>query len=157
MTCGQARLSRRIVLAGAAASFAVCSIAHAQTDASSDGKGAAMRIRFIFADQDFTATLEDNPSARDLFSMLPLDLKISDYAANEKIAYLPRKLTEGGSGRFGGEAVGDLCYYAPWGNLAMFHGPYSWSRGLIRLGRLDQGAKPLLVRGEHPLRVEILS
>ena len=116
-----------------------------------------MRIRFIFADQAFTATLENNPSARDLVSMLPLDLKITDYSTNEKIAYLPRKLTEDGSGRFGNEAVGDLCYYAPWGNLAMFHGPYHWSRGLIRLGRLDQEAKPLLVRGEHPLRVEIIS
>jgi hypothetical protein len=25
-------------------------------------------------------------------------------------------------------------------NLAMFHGPYQWSRGLIRLGQLDRGA-----------------
>ncbi|TXL73361.1 MFS transporter [Vineibacter terrae] len=114
-----------------------------------------MRLRFIFADEDFTATLEDNPTARDLVSMLPLELKIADYSTNEKITYLPRKLTEQGSGRFDNEAVGDLCYYAPWGNLAMFHGPYRWSGGLIRLGRLDQGAKPLLVRGEHPLRVEI--
>lgn len=116
-----------------------------------------MHLRFVFADQDFTATLEDNPSARDLVSMLPLDLKIADYSTNEKIAYLPRKLTEDGSGRFGNEAAGDLCYYAPWGNLAMFHGSYRWSRGLIRLGRLDQGAKPLLLRGEHPLSVEIVS
>lgn len=116
-----------------------------------------MRLRFAFADQEFTATLEDNPSARDLFSMLPLDLKISDYATNEKIAYLPRKLTGDGSSRFDNETVGDLCYYAPWGNLAMFHGSYRWSRGLIRLGRLDQGTKPLLVRGEHPLRVEAAS
>jgi len=116
-----------------------------------------MRLRFVFADQDFTATLEDNPSARDLVSFLPLDLTISDYSTNEKIAYLPRKLTEEGSGRFGNEAPGDLCYFAPWGNLALFHGPYHWSRGLIRLGRLDEGPKPLLVRGEHPLRVEILS
>lgn len=89
--------------------------------------------------------------------MLPLDLKISDYATNEKIAYLPRKLTEDGSGRFGNEAIGDLCYYAPRGNLALFHGSYRWSRGLIRLGCLDQEAEPLLVRGEYPLRVEILS
>lgn len=157
MTCRQARISRRTLLAGAAASLAVHSAARAQTDRSSDRKESAMRLRFVFADQDFTATLEDNPSARDLFSMLPLDLKITDYATNEKIAYLPRKLTEEASGPFGNEAVGDLCYYAPWGNLALFHGSYRWSRGLIRLGRLDKGAKPLLVRGEYPLRVEILN
>lgn len=116
-----------------------------------------MRLRFVFADQDFTATLENNPSAHDLVSMLPLDLTIDDYSSNEKIAYLPRKLTEEGSGRFGNEAAGELCYYAPWGNLAMFHGPYRWSRGLIRLGRLDQGPAPLLMRGAYPLRVEMLS
>ena len=115
-----------------------------------------MRIRLTFADQDFTATLEDNPSSRDLVSMLPLDLTVGDYSTNEKIAYLPRKLTEEGSGQFGDEAVGDLCYYAPWGNLAMFHGPYRWSRGLIRLGRLDEGPAPLLVRGEYRLRIETL-
>lgn len=113
-----------------------------------------MRLRLTFADQDFMAMLEDNPSARDLVSILPLDLTIDDYSTNEKIAYLPRKLTEEGSGRFGGEAAGDLCYYAPWGNLAMFYGSYRWSRGLIRLGRLDHGPAPLLVRGEHRLRVE---
>ena len=116
-----------------------------------------MRLRLTFADQAFTATLEDNPSARDLLPMMPLDLTIDDYSTNEKIAYLPRKLTEEGSGRFANEAVGDLCYYAPWGNLALFHGPYRWSRGLIRLGRLDQGPAPLLVRGEYPLRIETLS
>lgn len=115
-----------------------------------------MRLRLIFADQDFTATLEDNPSARDLMSMLPLDLMISDYSTNEKIAYLPRKLAGDGSTGFGNEAAGDLCTFAPWGNLAMFHGPYRWSRGLIRLGRLDNGPAPLLVRGEYQLRIKAL-
>ncbi|QYM74490.1 MFS transporter [Pseudochrobactrum sp. Wa41.01b-1] len=116
-----------------------------------------MRLRFTFADQDFTATLENTAPARDLFSMLPLDLKISDYADNEKIAYLPRKLSGDTTSRISNEAVGDLCYYAPWGNLVMFYAPYRWSRGLIRLGRLDGGIAPLMVRGEFPLRAEALS
>lgn len=116
-----------------------------------------MRIRLTFADQNLTATLEDNPSARDLVAMLPLDLTVEDYSTNEKIAYLPRKLTEAGSSRFGDEAPGDLCYYAPWGNLALFHAPYRWSRGLIRLGRLDGGPAPLLMRGEYPLHLARLA
>lgn len=116
-----------------------------------------MRLRFAFTDQAFTATLEGNPSARDLFSMLPLDLTIDDYATNEKIAYLPRKLTEKGSGAFGDEQPSDLCYYAPWGNLAFFHAGYRWSPGLIRLGRIDGSFEPLLVRGKFPLRIERLS
>ena len=71
-----------------------------------------MKIRVAFNGQEFTATLYDNPSARDLASILPIDLKFADYGNNEKIAYLPRKLTEEGSGSFGNEAPGDLLLRA---------------------------------------------
>lgn len=151
-------LSRRTLLAAAGASLALPRRAPAQTTGPEMRQTErSMPLRFTFADQAFTATLEDNPSARDLASMLPLDLTISDYSTNEKIAYLPRKLTQEGSGRFDDEAPGDLCYYAPWGNLALFHSGYRWSRGLIRLGRLDDGPAPLRVRGEFPLRVDVIS
>jgi hypothetical protein len=88
---------------------------------------------------------------------LPLDLRIEDYSTNEKIAYLPRKLTKEGSGSFSNEAAGDLCYYAPWGNLAFFYGGYRYSSGLVRLGRLDDGSEPLLKRGKFRLHIEHLS
>jgi hypothetical protein len=116
-----------------------------------------MKVRFAFNGHDFTATLNDTPSARDFASMLPLDLKIDDYANNEKIAYLPRKLAAEGSGPFTHEAPGDLCYYAPWGNLVFFYAAYRYSSGLIRLGRLDGGVQPLLARGAFPLRAELAS
>ena len=114
----------------------------------------SMKIRVSFNGSDLTATLEDNPTARDFVSLLPLHgLKIEDYGSNEKISYLPRKLTEEGSGPFGNERPGDLGYFAPWGNLAMYHGDYRWSRGLIRLGRFEGNFDPLLVRGKFPLRI----
>lgn len=117
-----------------------------------------MKIRIAFNNQTMLATLEDNPSARDFTTMLPLNnLKIDNYANNEKISYLPRKLTEEGSGPFDNERSGDLCYYAPWGNLAFFYAGYRWSHGLIRLGRIDGGFEPLLTRGEFPLSVELVS
>ncbi|MET3996438.1 hypothetical protein ABID65_008114 [Bradyrhizobium sp. S3.9.2] len=94
------------------AAFAETTAVEAQT-----GGTATMRIRCSFADQTFTVTLEDNPSAREFAAMLPLDLGIEDYSTNEKIAYLPRRLTEERGGPFSNEAPGDLCYYAPWGNL----------------------------------------
>jgi hypothetical protein len=100
-----------------------------------------------------TATLYDNPTARDLVSLLPLDLKIQDYGRNEKIVHLPNKLTEEASGPFGNERPGDLCYFRPWGNLALFYDGYRWD-GLIRLGRFEGGFDPLLVRGEFPIRIE---
>jgi hypothetical protein len=112
-----------------------------------------MRIRLTFNNRTMTAILYDNPSARDLASLLPLDLTIDNYANNEKIAYLPRKLTEEASGPFGNEAPGDLCYFAPWGNLALFYAGYRWSEGVIRLGRFEGSFEPLLTRGKFPLRI----
>ena len=126
-------------------------------DAANREGPAHMQIRCTFAGQVFTATLYDNQSARDFASALPLDLAIEDYSTNEKIAYLPRKLTEEGSEPFSNEQPGDLCYYAPWGNLAFFYAGYRYSRGLIRLGHLDAGFEPLLKRGKFPLRIELVS
>ncbi|WP_245571360.1 cyclophilin-like fold protein [Neorhizobium alkalisoli] len=142
-------MTRRTLLGGAVAGVLLPRPALPQKD-------MAMKIRFTFADQDFTATLYDNPSARDFCSMLPLALTISDFANNEKIAYLPRKLNLEARGPFPNAAPGDLCYYVPWGNLAFFYESYVSTRDLIRLGRLDGGIEPLLTRGEFPLRIEPL-
>ena len=143
-------VSRRIFLAAAFAATTVPPAGFAQTPSRTSTK----RIECTFEKRRFTASLYDTAAARDLLTMLPLDLTIEDYADNEKIARLPRKLTEDGSGPFGNEAPGDLCYYAPWANLAFFYAGYRYSQGLIRLGRLDSGLGPLLTRGRFPLRIE---
>jgi hypothetical protein len=142
-------LTRRTLLGSAIAGLVVPHLAWEQARS----ERAIMTIECVFDNHVFTATLYDNPSARDFASMLPLDLTIDDYADNEKIAHLPRRLTEEGSGTFSNEAPGDLCYYAPWGNLAFFYAGYRFSRGLIRLGRLDNGVEALLTRGKFPLRI----
>lgn len=147
------RLTRRTLLGMAVASAVEPRLALGQAQSES----VIMKIEFAFSNHAFTASLYDNPSARDFASMLPLDLTIDNYANNEKIAYLPRKLTEEGSGPFTNEAPGDLCYYAPWGNLAFFYASYRYSDGLIRLGRLDKGFEPLLTPGKFPLRIRRLS
>lgn len=41
-------------------------------------------------------------------------------------------------------AAGDISYYAPWGNLALFNRDFSYSPGLVRLGRLDPSGTELL-------------
>ncbi|MER8703174.1 cyclophilin-like fold protein [Mesorhizobium sp. M1273] len=154
MTIERAPLSRRTLLGAALAVAALPRAAAGQEgEASVSQEPTDMKIRMIFNGRTMTATLYDNPSARDFFSMLPLHLKIEDYAHNEKIAYLPRKLTEEGSGPFANEQPYDLCYFMPWGNLAMFYADYRHP-GLIRLGRFDEGEQALHIRGEFPLRIE---
>jgi len=150
--------SRRAALGAIVASALMTQLALGQTaqDAAPSQDETSMKIRIEFNGASMTATLDDNPSARDFASMLPLDLTIDDYSTNEKIAYLPRKLTEEDGGPFGNEAPGDLAYYAPWGNLAFFYGSYRYSSGLIRLGRIDGDIAPLLVRGKFDLHIELL-
>lgn len=149
-------VNRRMMLRAALVTAAAVPLGNAK--AARVQGSAPLKIRISFDEQTMTATLEDNPSARDFASMLPLhDLTIDNYANNEKISYLPRKLTEEGSDPFGNERPGDLCYYAPWGNLAFFYAGYRWSKGLIRLGRVDGSLDPLLVRGKFPLRIEAIS
>ena len=115
-----------------------------------------MQIRVSFESQSFTATLFDNASAREFAKMLPLDLRISDFGGNEKIAYLPQKLTELVRGPVPGAGAGDLCYYVPWGNLAFFYGSYESTRDLVRLGKLDGDARQLTVRGQFPVHIEAI-
>jgi hypothetical protein len=160
MTSRRHRLTRRSLIAATLASAAVSPVStFARTPAKTSSHKAAgnMQIRCAFDDQTFTVTLDDNPTVRDFVSMLPLDLSIEDYSTNEKIAYLPRKLTEEGSGPFSNESAGDFCYFAPWGNLVFYHAGYPYWKGLIRLGRLDGGVAPLLKRGKFPLRIEVVS
>ena len=48
-----------------------------------------MEISIEFNGESMTATLYDNPSARDFASMLPLDLTIDDYSNNERSPIYP--------------------------------------------------------------------
>lgn len=148
-------LKRRDLLATVLAASTFPCHAFSQADPNNQER-STVRIRLSFANQSMTATLYNNKSARDFATLLPLDLTISDFGGNEKIAYLPRKLTTEGSGPFSNEQPYDLCYYMPWGNLAMFYAPYKHP-GLIRLGRFDDGFEALHISGEFPLRIERIS
>lgn len=82
-----------------------------------------------------TATLDDTPTSRDFAALLPLSLTLENYAVVERIASLPRKLSVVDAPPGMDPEVGDITYYAPWGNLAIFAGDNVYARGLIRLVR----------------------
>ncbi|MFN3932574.1 MAG: cyclophilin-like fold protein [Brevundimonas sp.] len=114
-----------------------------------------MRIRIITADGTFTAILEDNETARDFASLLPIELTLSDYNRTEKVAD-PGRLTIAGAPEGADPAVGDIAYFAPWGNLAIYYRDFAYSPGLVRLGRLDGNAEALAGMGAATARVEII-
>jgi len=60
-----------------------------------------------------TATLDDNATARDFASLLPMTLSLDDYNATEKISDLPRRLFTEGAPAGSDPSVEDITYYAP--------------------------------------------
>ena len=40
-------------------------------------------------------------------------------------------------------SAGDLTFYAPWGNIAIFYREFRLSRGLVRFGRITSGIEKL--------------
>jgi hypothetical protein len=115
-----------------------------------------MKINLKLRDRTLTATLYDTPTARDFASLLPLTLTLEDYSKTEKISDLPRKLTREGAPAGADPSVGDIAYYAPWGNLALFYKDFRYSDGLILLGKLDGGAETLSVPGSVKVMIELI-
>ncbi len=130
--------------------------ASAETRNAEPPKEATMtRIHVIVGYATLSATLDDTPAGRDFATLLPLELVLSDYHATEKVADLPRKLdTTDAPARYTPKA-GDITYYAPWGNLAIFQKPFQTSRGLVRLGAFDGPIDALLKDGTIPVRIEV--
>lgn len=153
-------ISRRTVLGAALATAVLPSLARGQqgNDPASQ-KPTNVKIGMTFNGQTMTATLYDNASARDLVSMLPLDLKIDNYSNNEKIAYLPRKLTEGGKRPVRQRAPGRPLLFRPMGQsgallqqLSLFLRPdpswplRRWFRTSSRTRRIPAAHRPDLRR-----------
>jgi hypothetical protein len=122
--------------------------------AVSGQEASTMSIRLTFGGKVVEATLLDNATARDLLSLLPMTLTLEDYNATEKIGYPPRKLSTAGAAAGVDPSVGDIAYYAPWGNLAIFYKDFGYSRGLIQLGRIDFGIDALSVAGSVKVTIE---
>jgi hypothetical protein len=113
-------------------------------------------IKITFGDTLLTATLYDNQTTRDFISLLPLDLKLEDYASKEKISSLPKKLsTEDAPSGFD-PSIGDITYYAPWGNLAIFYKDFEYAKGLINLGKIDNGIEVFSTSNSLNVRIELI-
>lgn len=93
-----------------------------------------MKIRMDVDGTRITATLDDNATSKDFASLLPLTLSLDDYNGTEKISDLPKKLSTRGAPAGVDPAAGDIAYYAPWGNLAIFYKDFKYSDGLVKLG-----------------------
>jgi hypothetical protein len=101
---------------------------------------STLKINIRLEDRIIPATLNDSKAAQDFASMLPLSLTLEDYASTEKISDLPSKLSTDGAPPGFDPSVGDIAYYAPWGNIAIYYRDFEYSSGLVSLGTVASGA-----------------
>lgn len=115
--------------------------------------GGEMLIRLVLPTTELTAVLDDNATSRSFFEQLPLDVTLEDYHSTEKIFDPPKPLSTEGAPSGYDPAEGDITYFAPWGNLAIFYRDFRYSRGLIRMGQLSGDISAL--NGGGPIRARL--
>jgi hypothetical protein len=117
-------------------------------------KGHLMNIHITIGTTTLPAMLDDNPTARDFADLLPLTVTLEDFqSAEKKTDALPKRLSQKNAQDATSTAVGDIMFYAPWGNLALFYRAGSGARGLIKMGRITSGVE--ILRQPGPLRATI--
>ena len=94
-----------------------------------------IKINLIVNNKTFTATLDNNETVRQLVSMFPITIQMSDLNSNEKYNYLDTTLTTN-CNRPGRINAGDIKLY---GNncLVVFYESFSNSYSYTDLGRVD--------------------
>ncbi|WP_193164733.1 cyclophilin-like fold protein [Microbulbifer hainanensis] len=97
------------------------------------------KIQITIDGKTVTASLEDSATSRDFIALLPLTLDLEDFHGIEKISDLPGRLSTEDAPSGYSPSAGDITYYAPWGNLAIFYSDFEHARGLVRLGQIDSG------------------
>lgn len=103
-----------------------------------------VKVRIFVGTATMTATLEDNPTARDFAALLPLALTLRDFGDAEKVSdAMPVRLSEEGAPATDAGAAGDIAYYVPWRNIAFYRRRGPDAAGVVRIGRISSGEEVL--------------
>ena len=126
-------------------------------DQQSGDQSMSRKIVMKVDEQEIFITLNDSKATTEFVAMLPITLQFRDYNSTEKVSDLPRKLSTSGSPAGFDPSVGDLAYYAPWGNLAIFYRDFGYSNSLVLLGRLEAGIEILAAKkGEFSVHIKVV-
>lgn len=122
---------------------------HSEDD---NDEGALMNIQFVVGDKIFDAVLYNVDASKELYSMLPLTIAMSDMP-HEKYYYLDRHLTSN-PGKVGFIEEGDVML---WGSncLVLFYESFSSNYSYTKLGKMQssQGLSEALGKGKVTITV----
>ncbi len=101
--------------------------------------------------KNFSATLEDNPSAKKFAEMFPLEVNMTELNGNEKYFYLDKNLPSN-SVSVGQIHAGDLMLFGS-NCLVLFYKDFSTGYSYTRLGKLDNPVDLEKILGAGNVRI----
>lgn len=102
---------------------------------------------------DFTVTLEDNETTRELVNRLPLNIEMNELNGNEKYYYFDESFPNNSS-RIERIEKGDIMLYGS-DCLVLFYESFNTSYSYTRIGKLDNPSLLDDVIGKDSVRVTI--
>lgn len=115
------------------------------------------KIKLTFEGNEIYALINNSKAGDDFLSLLPLSVKAEDFNSTEKIFYLSKKLNTQNEPDGINPKAGDITYYAPWGNIAIFYKNFRYSNNLIYLGKFENVSdveKLSNMKGDFDIRIE---
>ena len=109
-------------------------------------------IKISIGDKTFTATLEDNPSARAFAETFPLEIEMNELNGNEKYFYLDKNLPSD-SKRIGAIHSGDLMLFGS-NCVVIFYKDFSTSYSYTRLGKIEDASELEKILGAGNVKVK---
>lgn len=118
------------------------------------GESEMLRLNIKIGEQNFTATLYDNQTTRELMNQLPLTINMSELNGNEKYYYFNDNFTTLPE-RVGTIKSGDLMLYGS-DCLVLFYDSFSTSYSYTKIGYLDnpEGLKNIVGNGTVNVVIE---
>jgi hypothetical protein len=126
---------------------------------SSPAKTGTVKIKITIGDKAITATMLDNVTAREFVALLPFTMTLNDYARREKYGHCSKQLTEVVTNRQKPYKVGDIGYWSPNNDFAVFYrhdGTVIPEPGITIIGTIDNGIEAFAVEGRVTATFEVL-
>lgn len=123
---------------------------------TSEGESEMLKLNIKIGDQNFTATLYDNQTTRELINQLPLTLNMSELNGNEKYYYFNNSFSTA-TERVESIKSGDLMLYGS-DCLVLFYDSFSTPYSYTRIGYIDnpEGLASAVGRGGVQVTFEVV-
>lgn len=117
----------------------------------------AYTLNFHVNGKDYIESIDNTKDNATFVASLPLSIQFENYGSTERIAYLDPKLDILDNVSCT-PIKGDLTYYVPWGNLAVFKKDFRHSNGLYYIGHLSEDLLDAIVNsGDSTVTIKLIS